>query len=533
MAATINGIPVYEALVTDEDTGMLKVSLVDDPAVMSNFLAFDANKQMVMYAVTDEEKRIVRGILMRCDFPIFRRDANGYEYYITYKADTIRQMAEKYLADGNANNVNLMHEKGSDVEGVQMVQYFIKDSANGVNPAGFEDMADGSLFAEYHITNDEVWDKVKDGTYKGFSLEGVFELQREEDQEEVDSIVDRLNGLFNRVKHSKFNSMGKLKQALQKLLAEFGNVTTDKAILVWDGDDDLKEGDAVFVEDSEGNRTPAPDDDYKTADNKVIKVVDGKVSEITDAEAEVAPTEENFGSKATDKGELSWEGEGELKEGDAVYVIGEDGERTAAPDGDYKTEDGKTIKVADGKVAEIVDTEAEVAPEEELKAKRQSFFSKVKALFSESYEEKTNKIREAIKAFGMANFYIYECSDDYAIICYWGEDYSDHYKRFDITFDADGNAVASNPVDVVREFVPDGDQTPAPTPSTEEFSKVTKEKENLAAENEALKARVAELEKLSGAKPAEEEVETEVELKKTGDPGLDRLAKYASARSRK
>ena len=59
MIVTIGGIPVYNAIITDEDTGMMRISLVDDPAVMSNFQAFDAKRKMQMYAVTDEEKRLV------------------------------------------------------------------------------------------------------------------------------------------------------------------------------------------------------------------------------------------------------------------------------------------------------------------------------------------------------------------------------------------------------------------------------------------------------------------------------------------
>jgi regulator of replication initiation timing len=119
--------------------------------------------------------------------------------------------------------------------------------------------------------------------------------------------------------------------------------------------------------DSEGNRTPAADGDYKTDDNKVIVVVEGKVSEIKDAEAEVAPAEgEESEFIETDKGKLEWDNEEEdLKEGDAVYVRDVEGNRVPAPDGDYTTEDGKVIKVADGKVTEIVDDRAEVAPEME------------------------------------------------------------------------------------------------------------------------------------------------------------------------
>lgn len=366
---TIGGIPVYDAMILDEESGMLKISLVDDPAVMSNFQAFDSQKKMLMYEVADEEKRLVRGVVMRADFPIFRRDKEMGEYYIIYKSDTIRQMAEKYLVENRQNNVNLMHAADSDVDGVQMVQFFIKDTSAGVAPANFEEIADGSLFGEFHVTNDEVWEQIKDGTYKGFSLEGIFDLCPEQNKDEVQEIVDTLDGKFKRIfKHTSnsiiMSKLSRLKAALAKAFAEFGNITTDKGILAWDGDDDLKAGDAVYIEDSEGNRTPAEDGDYKTEDNKTIVVVDGKVSEIKDPEAEVEPATEEMGKVATDKGDLLYDGEEDLKEGDAVFIE-KDGENVPAEDGDYTTEDGKVIKVVDGKVASITDPAAEVAPEME------------------------------------------------------------------------------------------------------------------------------------------------------------------------
>ena len=366
---TIGGIPVYDAQILDEDSGMIKISLVDDPAVMSNFQAFDVQKKLLMYEVADEEKRLVRGVIMRADFPIFRRDKEMGEYYIIYKADTIRQMAEKYLVENRQNNINLMHEADSDVDGVQMVQFFIKDSAAGVSPANFDEIADGSLFGEFHVTNDEVWDQIKEGTYKGFSLEGIFDLTPEQDKDEIQEIVDSLDGKFKRIFKNTSNSktmskLSRLKAALAKAFAEFGNITTDKGVLAWDGDDDLKAGDSVYIEDAEGNRTPAEDGDYKTEDNKTIVVVDGKVSEIKDPEAEVEPVSEEMGKVATDKGDLLYDGEEDLKEGDSVFIE-KDGESVPAEDGDYTTEDGKVIKVVDGKVESITDDSAEVAPEME------------------------------------------------------------------------------------------------------------------------------------------------------------------------
>ena len=291
MIVTINGIPVYDALITDDECGMNRISLVDAPAVDADFLAFAKDKALQMYSVTDEDKRIVRGVIMRADYPIYRRDKRG-EYYVIYKADTIRKMAEKYLLESKQNEVNLDHQDDTDVDGVQMVQWFIKDSENGINPAGFEEIADGSLFAEFHVINDEVWASIKDGTYKGFSLEGVFDMQPETNVSQVEEIVDVLDGIFSKLyKNDKMSKMARLKEALSKILVECGDVTTDKGILYWESDADLKEGDEVFVQDAEGNKTPAPDGDYTTSDGKVIVVVDGKVAEIKDAKAEVAPEE--------------------------------------------------------------------------------------------------------------------------------------------------------------------------------------------------------------------------------------------------
>ena len=519
MIVTIGGIPVYDAIITDDGTGMMKISLVDDPAVMSDFQAFDASRKMQMYAVTDEEKRLVRGVVMRADFPIYRRDERMGEYYIIYKADTIRQMAEKYLAESRQNDVNLMHRDGSDVEGVQMVQYFIK--GDGVSVDGFDDIADGSLFAEFHITNDEVWEEVKAGTYKGFSLEGYFDLVPETDADEVDEIVRKLKGAFEKTTY-KFKNMSKLKKLFAALTAylQMGNVTTDKGVLAWDGEEDLKEGDSVYLVDQEGNRTEAEDGDYRTDDNKVIVVVDGKVSEIRDAEAQVAPQEESKETRMlqTDKGKLEWDNEDEdLKAGDAVYITDEDGNRNPAPDGDYTTEDGKVIRVKDGIVTEIVDDKAEVSEQE----KKQSKFRRIKEAFEESYDEKMQKIREAILSVRGEDedywWWLIDAGDDFAVISNYEED-GEHYYRYAISWKEDGSAEASDETEVKPMFVPMDYESP-----------FAKENEELRKEIEELNSQVEKLKATPAARPAHKEVVSAGREQKTGIKGLDRLSQLINA----
>ena len=163
-------IPIYEALIIDEGCGVNHISLVQNPAVESNFMAFSKEKQQVMFTA-NEEKQMITGVLMRCDYPIYRNDEQLGEYYIQFGADTIKLMAEKILKDNNQNAINIEHIPNSDIEGVDMIEMYIKNSANGISPKGFEDINDGSLFATYKVNNTAVWDYIKQGQFKGFSIE--------------------------------------------------------------------------------------------------------------------------------------------------------------------------------------------------------------------------------------------------------------------------------------------------------------------------------------------------------------------------
>lgn len=236
---------------------MLRISLVDLPAVESDFQKFG---KAVRVRMESEERRLIVGCVMRAGFPIYRVDESG-EYYTTFSAETIRTMAEKYLEENRQNRVNLMH-CGEEVRGVQMVQLFIKDTAKGISPAGFEDIEEGSLFAEFHITDDDIWGWIKEGILRGFSLEGIFTMEETTNQE----------------------NMKKLKETLAKILSKFTEVTTDKGVLTFDGE--LEIGKDVYLLLESGEVVDAADGEYKTADGRTIVVKDSKVAEIREVTQE-------------------------------------------------------------------------------------------------------------------------------------------------------------------------------------------------------------------------------------------------------
>lgn len=169
-------LPIFKIFIDDNVEGVQKISLVHSPAVESNFLAFnEENKDVKSFKFeADEEQRIVFGCAIRADFAIYRRDDTHGEYYVVFDKETIKDIVEKFAKNGNFNNVNLNHK--DDTDGVYMTQMFIKDSTKGINPEGFEDIEDGSLFTAFKVENDDVWQKAKEGEFAGFSIEGIFKL---------------------------------------------------------------------------------------------------------------------------------------------------------------------------------------------------------------------------------------------------------------------------------------------------------------------------------------------------------------------
>ena len=55
-------LPIYEALITDSEDGMFCVSLVDEPAVESNFLKFNKEKQKLMKKNYQNRQAVKRNI---------------------------------------------------------------------------------------------------------------------------------------------------------------------------------------------------------------------------------------------------------------------------------------------------------------------------------------------------------------------------------------------------------------------------------------------------------------------------------------
>ena len=133
-----------------------------------------------MFAIQDEDKHIISGPLMLADKPIYRNNKKFGEHFVTFSAETIKDIAIKFSKKGYQGNVNLMHDQDMQLEGLIMFESFIVDKARGIQPmAGFEDAKDGSWFGSFYVENEQAWQLIKQGKVKGFSVEGYFEYPME------------------------------------------------------------------------------------------------------------------------------------------------------------------------------------------------------------------------------------------------------------------------------------------------------------------------------------------------------------------
>lgn len=209
-------IKIYNATLPEDAIGLYTVSLVENPAFETEWLAFSKDKeeidfQRLMFSVMgDEMQRKVMVVICRADYPILRKKGNEL-IYVVFSKDVIKEMSQRFLANGFQNSVNIEHKENSFVEGVEMEQLFIKDINKGVDPQGFENIEDGSLFAVYKVNNDEVWEGIKSGVWKSVSLEGLFKMveaeeemePKETDKETIETFEDMMEWLQKEMEKQK------------------------------------------------------------------------------------------------------------------------------------------------------------------------------------------------------------------------------------------------------------------------------------------------------------------------------------------
>ncbi|MFZ2432481.1 MAG: XkdF-like putative serine protease domain-containing protein [Lutibacter sp.] len=265
-----------------ESTGVYGISLVENPAMDSLFIALKKETEIVL-KVADKEKRIILGAVLIPDKPI-PRNQGGKEFNIVFPEETIRLTAENFIRKGHQNTSTLEHNENVKLTDVTFVESWIKEDMQFDKSVkyGFNEPI-GTWFASMKVNNESVWnDFIKTGKVKGFSIDGYFDLKRINLNKEDMNITEITKAIVD-----GFASLGK-----KEVEVELGSVKTldGEVTLNFEGDT-VKVGTQFTMTSPEGE-LPVPDGSYTLEDGVEIILVNSIVTEIKEASTDAPPTEE-------------------------------------------------------------------------------------------------------------------------------------------------------------------------------------------------------------------------------------------------
>ena len=123
----------------------------------------------------DEDKRKVVGPLLIPNKLILRLDEENKPYYVYFSEDTVRDIAEKAMREKLLDNVNLEHNPEASVDAHMTSSWIVESTENDKSNIYDMNVPVGTWMGEFKVEDDSVWQMIKDGVVKGFSIEGVFQ----------------------------------------------------------------------------------------------------------------------------------------------------------------------------------------------------------------------------------------------------------------------------------------------------------------------------------------------------------------------
>lgn len=181
------GLPVFSVNL-DEDSIFDNIALVDFPAIETDFIKM-AEEVEVKFSV-NEDRRIVSGPVLIPDQMIYRNNGKK-QFYIKFSRETIEQMAIRFFQDHRNTEGNVMHQV--PVNGVTYFESYLLNRDRNIVPEEYKDLPDGTWFVSAKIDNDKVWEMVKNGTLRGFSIDAM--LSKTPAETELRTVQDLINYL--------------------------------------------------------------------------------------------------------------------------------------------------------------------------------------------------------------------------------------------------------------------------------------------------------------------------------------------------
>ena len=172
-------LPIYQITLKDDEHGVDKISLVTEPAIEENWLAFNKNEANFNFANEEEQKLI--GALLVPDKKIYRNDPELGEFYVVFTAETIEEIALRYNKNGYATQWNTEHT--TDVKDVVLTEnWIVEDTDFDKSKAYGLSYPKGTWVGLAKVEDAKLWQEIK-ANLKGFSIELLSSLSYAEFKE--------------------------------------------------------------------------------------------------------------------------------------------------------------------------------------------------------------------------------------------------------------------------------------------------------------------------------------------------------------
>lgn len=183
----------YDIDSKDNITGVKVMSLVDEPAMKSEFVAMAEEKHQFVELKIEGYKQVVAGLALIPDKDFLRTDSEGEPYMAYFTKETIEAIRNKFHKEQMTSNVNVDHSQIDFID-AYLIESFIIDSNErlaDVTAKGIKDPVIGAWFVAYKIEDKKTFEMVLDGKLKGFSVEIFIKKTFKEEKPKVEPIIEK------------------------------------------------------------------------------------------------------------------------------------------------------------------------------------------------------------------------------------------------------------------------------------------------------------------------------------------------------
>lgn len=184
-----NGI--YKAKIKTKENGLNILSMVETPAIEINYIKMEEEINHIKMEVLDEEKNIVIAPALVPDM-LIPRVHKGIKYYISFDKETIEQSLIKMSAEQKDQNVDVNHSEKL-INGAIVMEKFITHPNRVTQVKNFENLPMGTLFFTAKVTDEKLMSDIKAGKINGWSIDGFYDLEIEEEVELTEDEIKILN----------------------------------------------------------------------------------------------------------------------------------------------------------------------------------------------------------------------------------------------------------------------------------------------------------------------------------------------------